>query len=79
MARQVDVKNGMDQARGFNMVTGAHQFYAHPSLADGCHPCAVADAQTTVFTVPNGVTGSPGAVLGTGMNVDRVTPGIEAV
>jgi hypothetical protein len=79
MARSVDVLNGNDQHRGFNMVTGAHLTKAHPSLANGCSPVAIADSQTTTLSSPNGVTGSPGAVLGTGMNVDLITPGIEAV
>ena len=39
MARAVDVINGNDQMRGFDMTTGAHLTKAHPSLANGCRSC----------------------------------------
>lgn len=59
------------QTRGFDMVTGTTVSRAHPSLAEGCNMVATSDGGTA--------TGSPGAVLGTGSNVDLYTPGPEAV
>lgn len=59
------------QHRGFDMIAGARESRAHPSLADGCNMVATSDGGTA--------TGSPGGVLGTGMNVDLYTPGPEAV
>ena len=59
------------QSRGWNMITNARESRAHPSLADGVTPTALASGATA--------TGSPAAVLGTGMNPDTTTPPIEAV
>jgi hypothetical protein len=56
---------------GFNMVTGAREAKAHNSLAAGTYMSGVADGTNTA-------TGSPGANLGTGANVDVYTPTIEA-
>jgi hypothetical protein len=71
MARSVDVKNTQYQARGWDMVTNARETRSRPSLAEGCVPTALPGG--------NVAAGSPGAVLGTGSNTDRYTPGIEAV
>lgn len=71
MARSVDVHQKDQQARGFDMVTRAHESRANPSLAEGVVPTALAGGNVGA--------GSPGAVLGTGSNTDRYTPGIEAV
>lgn len=71
MARGIDVHITQQQARGWDMVTNARESRAHPSLAEGIRPTALTDGGTAA--------GSPGAVLGTGSNVDRSTPGIEAV
>lgn len=54
---------------GFDMTTGARESNAHPSLGQGCHVSGSSDGGTA--------NGSPGAVLGTGMNPDIYTPGIE--
>lgn len=56
---------------GIDMLTMAQESRAHPSLAEGCNVCGTSDGGST--------TGSPGAVLGTGSNVDLYTPGAEAV
>jgi hypothetical protein len=71
MARSVDVQATSPQSEGWNMITGARVSHAHPSLARGCNPTALAGGDVAA--------GSPGAVLGTGMNTDTYTPGIEAV
>jgi len=71
MARSVDVKLTQPQAHGFDMVTGARESRAHPTLADGISPVALSSGSTA--------TASTAGVLGTGSNVDRTTPGIEAV
>lgn len=57
------------QSLGFDQSTGLRESNAHPSLARGCHVSGASDGGTA--------NGSPGAVLGTGQNVDLYTPGIE--
>jgi hypothetical protein len=74
MARSVDVVNTSSQAQGFNMVTMNRTAHAHPSLNQGTYMSGLADASAT--SPP--AAGSPGACLGTGMNVDIYTPSLEA-
>lgn len=71
MARSVDVRSQSSPAQGIDMRTMARKTFTAPSLAQGINPVAIDDA----VSAP----GSPGAVLGTGANVDLYTPGIEAV
>lgn len=71
MARQVDNIKKDGNAQGFDMTTGLRKSFAHSSLAEGVHVSGSASGATA--------SGSPGAVLGTGSNTDRYTPGIEAV
>lgn len=71
MSRAVDLIVKNSQAEGYDMVTQAHKTFTHPSLAEGTWVIGLSDGSTA--------TGSPGAVLGTGSNVDLYTPGIEAV
>ena len=72
MARAIDVIAISPQSNGWNMITNARVSKPNPSLAGGVYVDGVVDA------VQNHA-GSPGAVLGTGMNADLYTPGIEAV
>jgi hypothetical protein len=74
MARGVDLITTSSPAEGFNMVTVARTSHAHPALSSGVYPTAVADPNAPV-TPP--AAGSPGACLGTGMNVDIYTPALE--
>jgi hypothetical protein len=71
MPRSVDVMATSPQSEGFDMVMGARTVHLKPSLARGVVPTAMAGG--------GAAPGSPGAVLGTGSNIDRYTPGIEAV
>lgn len=71
MARGIDNLSSISPALGYNMVTQAAGSHAHPSMAAGVNPSGLADG--------NSAAGSPGASLGTGMNTDVYTPGIEAV
>jgi hypothetical protein len=75
MARSVDLITTSSPGEGFNMVTMNRVSHAHPSLASGTYPTAVADPNAPV-TPP--AAGSPGAALGTGMNTDIYTPTLEA-
>lgn len=60
------------QSDGWNQATGARDSHV-PSMADGVTVTALSNSQT------NSTTASPGAVIGTGQNPDRYTPGCEAV
>jgi hypothetical protein len=71
MARSVDVVSQSSQAQGIDMRTMARKTWTAPSLANGIQVTAIDDGTSGA--------GSPGAVLGTGANVDLYTPGIEAV
>jgi len=71
MARKVDATVQSSPAEGWNMITGARSSHA-ASPANGVHPTG----SVTTTNIPSGAT-SPGAVLGTGMNTDRYTPGVE--
>jgi hypothetical protein len=62
-------------AEGFNMITLARTSHAHPALSSGTYPSGLVDPAAPV-TPP--APGSPGACLGTGMNVDIYTPSLEA-
>jgi hypothetical protein len=75
MARGIDVVNTSSQAEGFNMVTMARTSHAHPSLGQGTYMTGQTDPAAVSPPAP----GSPGAALGTGMNVDVYTPSLEAV
>lgn len=70
MARAVDVQAFSSPAQGWNMISNTRTTRT-ASLANGTVPTAL----------PGGgaMPGSPGAVLGTGMNADTYLPGIEAV
>jgi len=70
MARGVDTILKAGQERGWNPVTNARASHV-PSPAQGVAPGTPADATIQAA--------SPGAVLGTGANVDIYTPTIEAV
>ena len=72
MARSVDVVAKSPQSKGYDMVNRARESHAKPSLAQGRIVSGMA-------TDAGGGAGSPGASLGTGMNADRYTPGIELV
>jgi hypothetical protein len=72
MARAVDVIPISPPTQGWDMRTNARKAFTHNSVAEGPYPVGVADAAVNA-------TGSPGASLGTGMNADIYTPGIEAV
>ena len=71
MARSVDVKLQAPQSHGWNMITNSRESRANPTLADGVNPTATGGAGVSAA--------STAGVLGTGMNTDRTTPGIEAV
>lgn len=71
MARSIDNLLSKDPAYGYDMVAQAAGSRAHPSPASGCNPTGLSDGNTAAA--------SPGASLGTGMNADVYTPGIEAV
>jgi len=72
--RNVDYRPASPQSEGFNQVTNLRSAHT-PSMADGCCP-AMAGYDAPYNTVGPA---SPGAVLGTGMNVDRYVPVVEAV
>jgi hypothetical protein len=71
MARGVDNILKAPPSAGVNSITGALNASHVPSPAQGVAPGTPNDATVQAA--------SPGAVLGTGMNVDIYTPGIEAV
>ena len=70
MARAVDVLPTAKQADGWNMITNTRVTKPHPALSTGTYPTGLADGANTAA-------GSPGANLGTGMNLDIYTPAIE--
>jgi hypothetical protein len=74
MARKQDATVSSSPNQGWDMIKMARATHT-PSPANGVHPSGVAAAGGNITSA----TYSPGAVLGTGMNTDRYTPGAEAV